>query len=750
MLGVMFKKLKLFNCCFSLFIVSSITSQTKPHNVIQSNDILVIDGFDTLSNPWTGGFNAVQISKIDLNFDSMEDLFVFDRTGNKITTFLNNGDSYSYAPEYEQLFPQSLSSWVLLRDYNNDNKKDIFCSVSGGIGVWENTSVNDELSFNLITNPFVYSYQYSTNTNLYVSVVDIPAINDIDGDGDLDILSFGVLGSSLEYHKNLSVESGYNQDSLIFELKNACWGHFREDGLTNTCILFDTCGFNVSSPESNMGTSTTRNQTARHSGSTVLSLDLNSDNVKDLILGDVSFGNLVALYNDNIGVNQNTSFISQDTSFPSNSLPVDLFIFPASFYEDMDFDGIKDLVVSPNSDNDTEDKESIWFYKNFGSNHSPSFYFQQNNLLQDETIDLGRGAKPIFVDINNDNLLDLIVSNFGEFDLNVPVHYSSSISSFINIGTPLSPMFEKTSDNFQNIATTLNRLNLAPAFGDLDYDGDLDAIVGDFDGNLHYFENTSPNPNQMSLNLSISPLVDQLNNVFDVGYCAHPTLFDIDNDNDLDLIVGEAIGNLNYLENIGDSTTFNFELVSETLGQVDVSEWWTNIGSSTPQFKIINQEVNLFVGSERGHIFHYENISNNLNGSFNLVDSNILNIYTGPNNVPAIYDINNDTILDFLIGNKRGGISLYYGSLDSTVSDNIDEINTTKYILFPNPSTKKIKSNVPPNTSYQIYSIDGGLIQQGFFNMEIDIEGLENGIYFILFHVDNEYHMHKFIKCKLH
>ena len=745
----MFIKLKLLVCFFGVFVVNSITSQTKPHHVIPSNNIVVIDGFDTLSNPWTGGFNSVQISKIDLNFDSLEELFVFDRTGNKVTTFLNNGNSYSYAPEYEQLFPQSLSNWVLLRDYNNDNKKDIFCSVSGGIGVWENTSLNDELSFNLITNPFIYSYQYSTNTNLYVSVVDIPAINDIDGDGDLDILSFGVLGSRLEYHKNMSVESGYSQDSLIFELKNACWGHFREDGLTNTCILFDTCGFNVSSPESNLDSSIAVNQPVRHSGSTVLSLDLNNDNVKDLILGDVSFGNLVALFNDNIGVNQNTSFISQDTAFPSNSLPVDLFIYPASFYEDMDFDGINDLVVSPNSDNDTEDKESIWFYKNFGTNHSPSFYFQQNNLLQDETIDLGRGAKPILVDLNNDNLLDLIVSNFGEFDLNVPVHYSSSISSFINVGTPSSPKFEKTSDNFQNIATTLNRLNLAPSFGDLDGDGDLDAIVGDFDGNLHYFENTSSNPNQMSLNLSVSPLVDQLNNVFDVGYCAHPTLFDIDNDNDLDLIVGEAIGNLNYIENIGDSITFNFELASETFGQVNVSEWWTNIGSSTPQFKIINQEVNLFVGSERGRIFHYDNISNNLNGSFNLVDSNVLNIYTGPNNVPAIYDLNNDTIFDFLIGNKRGGISLHYGSMDTTVSNNIHEIKTDKYILFPNPSSKKINSNVPLNTSYEIYSVDGGLIQQGYFNMEIDIEGLENGIYFILFSIDNEYHMHKFIKCKI-
>ena len=102
-----------------------------------------------------------------------------------------------------------------------------------------------------------------------------------------------------------------------------------------------------------------------------------------------------------------------------------------------------------------------------------------------------------------------------------------------------------------------------------------------------------------------------------------------------------------------------------------------------------------------------------------------------------------------MIGNKRGGISLYYGSLDSTVSNNINEINTTKYTLFPNPSSKKINSNVPLNTSYQIYSIDGGLIQQGLFSMEIDIEGLENGIYFILFHIDNDYHMYKFVKCKL-
>ena len=56
---------------------------------------------------------------------------------------------------------------------------------------------------------------------------------------------------------------------------------------------------------------------------------------------------------------------------------------------------------------------------------------------------------PYLVDLNNDNLLDLIVSNFGEFDLSVPVHYSSSISSFINIGTPLSPSLKKLAITFK-------------------------------------------------------------------------------------------------------------------------------------------------------------------------------------------------------------------------------------------------------------------------------------------------------------
>ena len=103
----------------------------------------------------------------------------------------------------------------------------------------------------------------------------------------------------------------------------------------------------------------------------------------------------------------------------------------------------------------------------------------------------------------------------------------------------------------------------------------------------------------MNLSVGSSPLNDALNNTFDFGYGAHPTLFDIDNDNDLDLIVGEAIGNLNFLENIGDSLNFIFDLRNENFGGVDVSEWWTNIGGSAPVFYQNNNQIELFVGSKR-------------------------------------------------------------------------------------------------------------------------------------------------------
>ena len=719
----------------------------------QDNTIQVIQNNDTLLNPWTGGFNAAQISKIDLNNDQIEDLFVFDRSSNKVITFLYENNQFIYAPKFEKYFPKNLSNWVLLRDYNNDGKKDIFSYISGGIGVWKNTSNFNEISFTPLTffqssiNSYVsylLSYQYNNDYNIYVISSDIPSISDIDDDGDIDILNFGVQGSRIEYHQNQAADLNLPLDTLIFEMKNTCWGHFSESGLSNTCNLFDTCFQNVPNPQDTLNIL----KNNRHSGSTVLALDLNNDQVKDLILGDVSYSNIVALFNDNTGVNMNTSFVSQDTTFPNYSVPTDLHLFPGTFFEDVDHDGIKDLIVSPNSNGDSEDKESIWFYKNFGANTLPQFYLQDKNFLQKNTLEVGRESKPILVDINNDQLQDLLIANFGEFDLSVPIHYRSYIESYVNIGTSQNPIFSKSSSDFQNISSLINDINLIPTFGDLDGDGDLDAIVGDYSGKIHFLENISSNPSVMNLIVGASPLNDALNNIFDFGFSAHPTLFDIDNDNDLDLIIGEAIGNLNFLENIGDSLNFNFELRNESFGGVDVSEWWTNIGTSAPVFHLNNNLIELYVGSKSGAIFKYDNITNNLSGNFNLVDSNYQELYLGSYSSPAIYDLNNDSLLDFIIGNKRGGLSYFRGTNDSTLSSFLINNNSVLNLkIFPNPSKNIIQiDNLHNSIEYEILTNYGSIIKKGSTNGKVNIEFLSNGIYFLRLKTKFNQQVLKFVK----
>ena len=87
-----------------------------------------------------------------------------------------------------------------------------------------------------------------------------------------------------------------------------------------------------------------------------------------------------------------------------------------------------------------------------------------------------------------------------------------------------------------------------PSFADLDGDGDLDAVVGEFDGNLNYFENTgSATAPAFTEHTGAANPFDGV----DVGFVSTPSFADLDGDGDLDAVVGKYDGNLNYFENTG-------------------------------------------------------------------------------------------------------------------------------------------------------------------------------------------------------
>ncbi|MFT4568768.1 MAG: hypothetical protein ACI9FN_003737 [Saprospiraceae bacterium] len=160
--------------------------------------------------------------------------------------------------------------------------------------------------------------------------------------------------------------------------------------------------------------------------------------------------------------------------------------------------------------------------------------------------DVGTHSAPTLADIDGDGDLDAFV---GESNGN--------INFFRNNGSSTSPNFVLDTNSAPFGLSDVDNFN-APTFADIDGDGDFDAFVGEFDGNINFFENTgsSTSPN-FDLNSSAAPF-----GLSDIGFMSKPTFADIDGDGDFDAFVGEFNGNINFFENTGSSTSPNFDLNS--------------------------------------------------------------------------------------------------------------------------------------------------------------------------------------------
>jgi len=652
---------------------------------------------EILRNPWAGGLNALQYSKMDLDRDGVEDLVVFDRTTSKVSTFLADpaGKTYTYAPEYEARFPR-ITDWMLLVDYNGDGVKELFAHTSYGVTVYRQQEHTTGQWTWVNFKPYLTTRGLSGNQiNLEVVASDIPALVDFDGDGDMDIISFESEGDYVELNQNMSMERYGIPDSLEFVRNGQCWGNFRK----HTCddfVFGIECGV-----QTDPNPSTSR---IKHAGNAILLHDFNGDGKKDLLIGNVECENLSLLFNEASGIA--ARFTSYQPAFPASD-PVDLHIFPAAFLEDVDFDGVKDLLVSTNvygnDDLLTDMSASSWYYRNHGTDLMPDYQLVQRDFLQSDMIDVGENAAVSLFDIDGDGDVDMIIGNRGRYN---GQDFRGSLWLFRNTGTASSPVFTLETGDYLGLSS-LGYTDLQPQWLDFNGDGTIDlgiAATANRRQSFFYFPNTGTGA--VSLNIADRreiPLPSDLT----VSDRLH--FYDFDRDGDADLLVGGFLGNISLYENAGSAASPDFVLRDSALGGVGPTFSGRYRSLAVGDIDLDGKADIITVDqSGKAMILHDGDW-----GKWNKKDTAIVaNRLTGGNYAPyfgnrlqvAVGDFNGDKKPDVAIGTMGGGIYLLRNILPVSITGREPE---PRLVIYPNPSEGRFYVSSHLSGQVAVYDLNG-------------------------------------------
>jgi hypothetical protein len=732
--------MKIIIICFAFFGISLL-------NQLDAQSFLPID-FEVngrqLKFAQAGGLRNPQFSSIDLDNDGRKDLFIFDRSGSKVLTFLNKGKngeiSYEYAPKFEANFPK-MSGWALMVDYNKDGLEDLFTLPLNGISgitVFKTIREGNNIAFRQVKTPFFNALAIKIDngfTNVYHALTDIPAITDVDKDGDIDVLTFDPEGGRIAWYNNEAIENKLSIDTFDMRLKDICFGKVYESMFSSELFLSKDsliCSNGTTQGERN----------PRHSGSTVTALDHGCDGDLDLMLGDISSNNIAFLTNNG---SINNPWISAQTNVYPKEAPIDLPNFLASFLIDVNNDGIKDLIVAPNDVDGGYNKNHIWLYLNKGTECLPQFQLETKNFLIQDMISNGAKSSFTTIDINGDGLLDILGTGNGLF-------FTSNIKTnhlfyYKNIGTKTSPRFILENGDYLSLSSKIPfSTSLALTSGDIEQDGDQDLVIADGNGEVYLFENSGGNAKPVSFTNAIFPYMSIL-----AGQQAKPQIYDVDGDGMNDLLFGKQNNDIVYFKNFGAkgvSAAFAAAPTVRNFGFVFKGSDFNLWNSSPKLFKDDKNEEFALIGFEDGRISLYKRKKNSTSDSLILIQSNYDNLYMGSKATLDFTDINQDGKADILVGNFRGGLTIYGTNISLKNSTATKEIETTILSIYPNPAQNTLMINHTSEVNYSIHNIMGMAIKSGNLqaNESIDISSLTNGLYRITLKGQNYKESQNFIK----
>lgn len=252
-------------------------------------------------------------------------------------------------------------------------------------------------------------------------------------------------------------------------------------------------------------------------------------------------------------------------------------------------------------------------------------------------------------------------------DLDLIIGGYNGLKYYINVGNSNNPQWQFDS-LFANVNEQIGT-DAKPAFADLDADGDFDLVVGIGESLLGGptagismgFRNNG-NPQEPSF-IRDDALVT---GIPDVGLNAYPAFADLDNDSDFDLLIGRDGSTFYYYENTGSASMPAWTRNLTLFAGVETTNYWKD-----PTFCDLDGDgdFDLIYGTDDGDLFFYENIGTASTPQFQHNPSYFRIIKTDGFSIPSFADYDDDGDLDLLSGSILGQLYFAKNNGTSTLPD---------------------------------------------------------------------------------